>query len=319
MKSYVLHCCRLLAALLFLLTSLAALAQKAAAPASSKLNDALELVKQGQKLNSEGKQDEAMALYQRALQVSPDLYQAELAAGMALDLEGKYAEARTYLAKAIEVAPPAGKPQALRAMAVSYAFEKNGAEALKYEQQAFDLQFAAQQFEDAGGTADEAARILLESGDLDNAFQWYQTGRLTALRKSDMSAAQKDLWEFRWQSAQAKIAARRDQRPWAMERLEAAKGVLDKGDNPDQLRFYPYISGYVEFYGGAYKNALAELMKGDQHDPAVLGLLAQTYEKSGDQAKALEFYAQVMAINGHNPANAFARPLAREKLAAARK
>lgn len=41
---------------------------------SSKDADALELVKQGQKLNSEGKQDEALALYTRALQLSPNLY-----------------------------------------------------------------------------------------------------------------------------------------------------------------------------------------------------------------------------------------------------
>lgn len=42
--------------------------------------DALELVKQGQKLHGEGKQDEALALYDRALPLSPDLYQAQMAA-----------------------------------------------------------------------------------------------------------------------------------------------------------------------------------------------------------------------------------------------
>ncbi len=220
------------------------------------------------------------------------------------------------MSKAIELAPAANKVQTLRTMAVSYAFEKKGDEARKYEQQAFDLQFAAQQFEDAGGTADEAARILLESGDLDNAFQWYQTGRLTALRKPNITPAEKDLWDFRWESAQAKIAARRGQREWALQRLQAAKGLLDKGSNPDQMRFYPYINGYVDFYGNAYKPAIAELLKGDQKDPAVLALLAQAYEKSGDQAKALEFYRQTLTINSHNPANAFARPLAREKVAA---
>ena len=60
---------------------------------SAKTDDAMELVKQGEKLNSEGQFSEELALYQRALQESPKLYQAELDMGVTLDLEGKYQEA----------------------------------------------------------------------------------------------------------------------------------------------------------------------------------------------------------------------------------
>jgi len=44
-------------------------------------------------------------------------------------------------------------------------------------------------------------------------------------------------------------------------------------------------------------------------------LLAQSYEKTGDGAHAKEYYNKVMANNGHGPTNAFARPVARKKLA----
>lgn len=37
---------------------------------------AADLVKQGQKLNSEGKQDEALALYRQAIETSPNLYES---------------------------------------------------------------------------------------------------------------------------------------------------------------------------------------------------------------------------------------------------
>src|SRR5271157_5375966 len=300
-------------ALLALLFCASLFAQSPAAQSSTKTDDALELVKQGQKLNSEGRQDEALALYDRALQLSPNLYQAQLAAGIALDLEGKYQQARQHLAKAIALATPEQKIQALRTMAVSYAFTRDAGEAAKYEQPAFDSQYAEKKFDDAAGTANELARIYLESGDVDNAFQWYQTGHLTALLKPNMTPAEKDLWEFRWESALARIRARQGRKEEAQKHLAAAKAVLDKGANPDQTRFYPYIAGYVAFYDGDFKTAIAELQKGDQKDLFVLSLLAQALEKSGDKAKALECYKQILAINSHSPGNAFARPLAERK------
>ena len=275
--------------------------------------DPLDLVKQGRKLNSEGKQDEALALYQRALQTSPELYEAHLEAGIALDLKGDYADARRHLAKAIELAKPETKAQALRSMAMSYAFEHKAKEAVKFEKQVFDDQLAAKNFTGAAGTANELARICIESGDLKDAEAWYRTGHENGLKKTGITAAEKDLWDFRWEHAQARIAARRHQRPAAERHVAAAKAILDKGTNPDQARFFPYLTGYVAFYAGEYKLALTELLKADQGDPFILSLIAQAYEKSGDQTQAMEYYRKVLASNIHNPTNAFARPLARKK------
>jgi len=78
--------------------------------------------------------------------------------------------------------------------------------------------------------------------------------------------------------------------------------------------FYPYLVGYVAFYTGDYKTALAEFLQGNQTDPFILSLIAQTHEKLGDQAAAMDYYKKVMASTAHNPTNAFARPLARKKL-----
>jgi len=83
-----------------------------------------EFIKQGQQLLREGKRDEALALYRRTLETSPDSVPANIAAGSVLDLMQKGDEARKYFAKAIAVADtPEGKAAATRAMAMSYAFE----------------------------------------------------------------------------------------------------------------------------------------------------------------------------------------------------
>ena len=89
----------MLRTLIFLLFTGACFAQQTPTPAP------LDLVKQGQRLDGEGKQDEAFALYRQALEMSPNLYDAHLASGIALDLKGNYAEARQHLTKAVELAP----------------------------------------------------------------------------------------------------------------------------------------------------------------------------------------------------------------------
>jgi len=276
---------------------------------------AIDLVKQGQKLNSEGKQDDALALYRQALEMSPNLYEAHLASGIVLDLKGSYSEARQQFGKAIELAPADAKPQALRAMAFSYAFEGNATEAAKFERQVFDARMFAHDFSGAGEIANELARIYLESGDTAHACKWYQSGYETAQHKPDLTDADLNLWLFRWEHAQARIAARRGKADEAQQHVVAAKAALDKANNPDQARFFPYLTGYVAFYTGDYKTAIADLQKADQRDPLILALLGESYEKSGDRSQAQDYYRKVLASNAHNPTNAFARPLAKKKLA----
>lgn len=276
---------------------------------------ALDLVKQGQKLNSEGKQDDALALYRQALQMSPNLYEAELATGIAFDLKGNYTAARQHLDKAIDVAPAENEQQARRAMAISYAFEGKADEAAKFEQQVFDARMFAHDFIGAAEIANELARIYLESGDTAGAYKWYKSGYETAQQKPDLTSADKNLWLFRWENAQARIAARNGKNHEAQQHIVAAKTALDNANNPDQARFFPYLTGYVAFYAGDYKTAIADLQKADQHDPLILALLGESFEKTEDSSQASDYYRKVLASNSHNPSNAFARPLATKKVA----
>jgi len=297
----------------FVLGVLSAAQQPAATPAPAPGSPAA-LVQQGQKLSREGKQDQALALYRQALDKSPDLYEAHLASGAALDLQGQYGEAQEHFTKAIEVAPADSKAQALRSMAVSYTFEGNASKASDFELQVFNARLAKGDSVGAAEICNELARIYLETCDTDHAYKWYKMGYDTVSRKPDLSDADKNLWLFRWESAQARVAAQRGKADEAQQHVAAAKAPLDKANNPDQMRFYPYIVGYVAFYANDYKTAIVELQKADQHDPFNLVLLAQAYEKSGDAAQAKTYYGKVLESNAHNPANAFARPLAQKKV-----
>jgi len=275
---------------------------------------AADLVQRGQKLSHDGKQDEALAMYEQALQKDPNSYQAQLESGIALDLKGDYAKAREHLTKAVEIAPADSKQQALRSLAFSYAFQGDAFKAAEPEMEVFNARLANGDSVGAAEACDELARIYLELGDPDHAYKWYKMGYDTVSRKGDLSEAERNLWLFRWESAQTRIAARRGNVEEAQQHLRAAKPALDKANNPAQMRFYPYLTGYVAFYGGDYKTAIIELQKADQRDPLILVLLGQAYEKSGDAAQARSYYQKVLEVNVHNPTNAFARPLAKKKL-----
>ena len=275
-----------------------------------------QFIQQGQQLMREGKLDDALALYRQTLQFSPNSVPANIAAGSVLDLMGQGEDAREYLAKAIQDADtPEQKAVAQGAMAMSYAFEGNCKKTVLYEQQVFDYYGSAKNFFRQGEIADEAARVCIDSGDLDTAYHWYQVGHETGMKEPGIQPAHQDLWEFRWEHAQARIAARRGDQAEAQKHVAAAKAILDKGTNPEQVQFLPYLQGYVAFYGADYKTALEELLKANQNDPFIQCMTGQTYEKLGDKDKAIEFYRKASTTIAHNPAAAYAVPLAKKKLA----
>jgi tetratricopeptide (TPR) repeat protein len=165
-----------------------------------------------------------------------------------------------------------------------------------------------------GEIADEAARVCIDSGDLDAAYKWYQMGHDTGLKEPDIRPARQDLWNFRWEHAQARIAARRGDRAEAQKHLAAAKAILDQGAVPEQAPFFPYLKGYVAFYAGNYKAALEELRQANPNDPFIQCMIGQTYEKLGEKDKALEYYRKASTAISHNPSAAYAVPFAKKKL-----
>jgi tetratricopeptide (TPR) repeat protein len=274
-----------------------------------------DLVRDARKLEQAGQLQEGLDLYKKAAAADPQSFDAQLGLGRALDVAGDLAGGRKALQQALALSTDANRNTALSSLAVSYAFESKPAEAEKYYKQIFDGQVAAKQVEEAGATANAIGRIHLEAGDAANAETWYRMGYETAGKVMNPTPTQTDLREWRWLNAQGRVAARRGQFDAARKSAAAGKAVLDKGTVKDQAAYYPYLLGYIEFYAKNYPKAIEELLKGDQRDVFVLGLIGQAYEKTGDQAKAREYYAKVMASASHSINAAYARPVARKALA----
>ena len=140
--------------------------------------------------------------------------------------------------------------QALRAMAVSYAFEGDCKKVVKYD------------------------------GPLhvDQAYQWYQKGHEAGLNEPEEK--QKDLWNFHWEHAQARIAARRGNRTEAQKHVEAAKAVLDKGSNPQQAPFFPIC--WV--LSASRVNLAGSIKTGGQRSRGAAGVRLRSYLVAGEVA-----------------------------------
>jgi tetratricopeptide (TPR) repeat protein len=246
-----------------------------------------------------------------------------------LDRDGQTAKARAIIQGLIDsAATPEAKAQAQRAMAMSYAFDGDCANTVKYEEMVIGYWVTREQaepqnaFYQQGEMANEGARVCIDAGDLNTAERMYRRGSELGLKEPEPRTHPKSLWDYRLAHALGRIAARRGDKAEAERQIAAARKILD-GDSAmaaQQERFFPYLVGYVALYTGDLAAAETELtkavsMRGNDRDPFMRCLLAMTYEKIGRQDEAKAAYQQAYDLaTAHNPPAAFARPFARKKL-----
>jgi hypothetical protein len=76
-------------------------------------------------------------------------------------------------------------------------------------------------------TATKAARVFIDNGNLDAARRLYKQRRDLGLKEPDISPGRKDLWDYRWEHAEARLSARRGNRAEADKHVAAATAILD--------------------------------------------------------------------------------------------
>ena len=295
------------------------------AAAAALLSAQSEYLRTAQQALREGKDSDALAAIRQELATNPN----STAAGNLLDVTGQPAEARKVFQRALDMAAaPAAKASLHRAMAMSYAFDGDCRNTIKYEQMviAYHVTREATAPQDAfyqqGEMANEAARVCIDAGDLESAETWYRKGTEFGVKEPAPQTHPKTLWEFRLEHALARLAARRGNKTEAEKHVAAARKILD-GDTAmaaQQERFFPYLTGYVALYTGDFPKAEADMTRalaapGNQNDPFYHCLLGMALERQGHKDKAMELFRKAFGLAmAHNPPAAFARPFARKKL-----
>src|SRR3954469_2772735 len=127
----------------------------------------------------------------------------EMTRGNQLDLAGKTAEARAVFQKIHDAATdPLAKSQAQRAIAMSYAFDGDCANTIKYEDMVIAYWATREKaepqnaFYQEGEMANEGARVCIDAGQLDIAEEYYRRGTDFGLREPEPKTHPKSLWAF---------------------------------------------------------------------------------------------------------------------------
>jgi tetratricopeptide (TPR) repeat protein len=258
---------------------------------------------------------------------APNPRSDSLRSAQRLDAEGDHAAARAIFEALIANAPdPAAKAAALRRLAMSYGYDANCAKVIELEEQviAYWVTRRAAEPQNAhyqeGEMANEAARVCIDHGFLDEAERYYRRGTELGNMEPAPRTHPKSLWDFRLAHALARIAARRGNAAEAQRHVAEARRILDA--DPEmakaQEQYFPYLQGYVALFTGDLKTAeerFRSTTAAMQNDPFQIVLLGMTYEKMGNTAKATELYERAYAAsNGSNPPNVYSRTFTKKKL-----
>lgn len=248
-------------------------------------------------------------------------------AAQTADVAGKHGEARAIYQALVSAAPdPATRAAAVRRLAMSYGYDANCAKVVELEEQviAYWASRRAAEPQNAynqeGSVANEAARVCIDHGFLDEAERMYRRGyELANLEPSPRSHPQ-SLWDFRLAHGLGRIAARRGNAAEAHRWVTAARHALDSDSTmaKDQEAYYPYLVGYVALFTNDLATAETEftkMTKAVPDDPFQLVLLGMTFEKQGKAARAHETYQRAYQMStGSNPPAIYSRVFTMQKL-----
>ncbi len=245
----------------------------------------------------------------------------------ALDREADFARSRAIYQSILDTLTDArAKANVHRRLAMSYGFEGDCAKTIEYEEMVIaywktrEAEEPQNAFYQQGEMANEAARVCIDAGALDEAERMYRRGSELGNKEPEPRTHPASLWAYRLEHALARLAARRGNAAEAQRHVAAARAALD-GDAAmakDQERYFPYLVGYVALYTGDLATAEAELTKAvaaNETDPFMHALLGMTYEKQGKAQEAKLLYARAFEMaRGQNPPAAYARRELRKKL-----
>ena len=260
-----------------------------------------------------GRDDDSIAQYQKALEKDPQFSSAMAGIGHNDVFKGDYAKGRQCYQRGYDQAPNVnGKTGSMFWTTTSYVDEGNVAEALKAVEQ--PRIFAAKEdlVSTVIATHEQAAFILAERGDLAGSAQAHRNGVPVGGGVS-APAATKESARLRMMLARARILTAVHEFDSAKDLVGKCRAMVDSSRDPAEARAVEGVFGMLELEQGRNEQALAHFAKADPESAYDLFYTAVAQERKGDKAEAARLYSKVATWNENDLGYAVVRARARAK------
>jgi tetratricopeptide (TPR) repeat protein len=266
-----------------------------------------------------GKFDDSITQYHKALSADPHFAPSHFGIAGDLMYSGKSEEAQAELQKMADQARNDGE---LRTAYFGMAVVAADSGKLDKALQAMDKEYAVAEKKNdvAAMAADLQAKgnILSEMLKYDAAAQAFERS-VQMIQGSSLSQEIKDNATLLHHYNQAGLAIGKKDYPTAKAHAEEFRKGAEASKNDLQVKQAHELAGRIALGEKDYETAITELQQANQQNPRNLFRLGQAYAGKGDNAKALEYYAQAAEFNSLPQLNyAFIRAKA-QKMAAGKK
>jgi tetratricopeptide (TPR) repeat protein len=248
-------------------------------------------------LLKEGKFDDSITQYRKALAIDPNFLASHQ--GIAADLMymGKPDGAAAELANITKKARNDGERRlALFALTVLHVDGGKMAKALAEVDKQYALGEKTRDIPAMAGDLQLKGNILLEMGKAAEARTAYERA-LKMIEDSSLSQEIKDNNKRVIHNNLARVAlVKKDIAAAKTEAEEFRKGA-EASNNPAQVRLTHELAGMIALAEKDYDKALAELQQASQQNPQNLYRLCQAYQGKGDKEKAKELCTKAAEFN----------------------
>ena len=255
-------------------------------------------------LLKEGKYNESIKQYEKALSIDPHFVASYL--GMASDYNylGKNKIARGKLNKLFnDVARNDGERRgAAFAITVSYADEGDMDNALKAMQKEYEIGEKIKDPSAMSADLNAIGNIYFEMGNYDKAKENYEAS-LNMILNSNLSENVKDNAKRFSLYNDARIAVMKNDAETAKKKSKELWAEANKTQNNFQLKLCHEINGMAAMNEKNYKKAVSEFEKANLQNPYILYRIAMAYHNSGNKEEAKKYYKKAANFNALNNLN----------------
>jgi len=244
-------------------------------------------------LLKEGKFDESIKNYEKAMSLNPQFYYSRNSIGYNHVFMGKYEDARKQFQSYYDKAPDDGaRQQALFSMMSSYICEGKLDLAMEQEKKVLAMAEKNKDVLAIQGAWNIMGDLLLEMDKADDAAASYKKA-VETVTASNLSKDLKDNAQLGYLTTAVQVAVKKNDAVTAKMKLDEYRKAAEAAGVPMQTSHQ--LAGYIAFLEKDYDKAIAELSQGNPRNPRVLFALSEAYA-----AKAEELEMKVANFNEIN-------------------